>query len=165
MYWESVSADKLLGIENIGAFDIEDCTVEIYSNGSSNPWRNLALDQTIPPGAIHTLCLTEAFHPACNQVFGGSAFNGDDALVLRCRGTIHDSLGQVGHDPGDAWESAALSTRDQSLFRCSEQPDLTPDDVYVPDDWIAWDPNTDFATAAAHCASLGAGGMGGATPR
>lgn len=165
VYWESTSADKLLSIENIGEFDLSECAIAIYSNGGTDPWRTLALDRAIPPGGIHTLCLSEAFHPACSQVFGGSAFNGDDALVLSCRAQVHDSLGQVGHDPGDAWESGDLSTRDQSLFRCSQQADTLPHDAYVLSDWVAWDPSTDFATAATHCASLGAGGtaMGGAS--
>ncbi len=46
-----------------------------------------------------------------------SWYNGDDALVLSKGDQVIDSFGQVGFDPGSAWNSGGVSTLDKSLRR------------------------------------------------
>jgi hypothetical protein len=64
-------------------------------------------------------------------------FNGDDAIVL-CRGgaagTVMDSIGQVGVDPGTEWGTGLASTADNTLRRAANvtSGDTTVDDPFDP---------------------------------
>ena len=52
-----------------------------------------------------------------DQTNGSGWFNGDDAVVLRKGGTVIDSIGQVGFDPGTEWGTGLTSTADNTLRR------------------------------------------------
>lgn len=45
--------------------------------------------------------------------------NGDDTIVLKKNGTIIDSFGQIGFDPGTAWTVNGVSSVDKTLVRKS----------------------------------------------
>ena len=53
------------------------------------------------------------------DVFNGGVmgFNGDDAITLECNGSVLDSIGQTGFDPGTEWGTGLTSTADNTLRR------------------------------------------------
>lgn len=153
-YYESTSADKLVLIEHLGGGPSLDCSVQIFSNGGTNPWRSLSLPEDLLPGDRVVLCLAEAHHPACDVVFGGSAFNGNDALRLQCGGATLDLIGTIGVDPGEAWtapgfDGEEISTADQGLWRCAE-PNAAAI-TFVPSEWVSWDPVADPQLEGPQC--------------
>lgn len=45
--------------------------------------------------------------------------NGDDTILLKKNGSIIDSFGQVGFDPGSSWSTNGVSSADKTLIRKS----------------------------------------------
>ena len=79
-------------------------------------------------------------------------FNGDDALVLKNAGTIIDSFGQVGVDPGTAWGTGDVTTVDHTLIRNSSiiTGDTNPNDAFDPaTEWTAL-PKDTFTNLGSH---------------
>ncbi|MEH7883016.1 chitobiase/beta-hexosaminidase C-terminal domain-containing protein [Bacillus sp. JJ1609] len=66
-------------------------------------------------------------------------FNGDDAVLLKHNGTLIDSIGQEGTDPGTAW-GTTVKTADQTLVRKST---VTTGDK---DTTNAFDPATEWVS-------------------
>jgi hypothetical protein len=101
------------------------------------------------------LC-SPALEPAigeCDRVTNLS-FNGDDALALECEGTLLDSLGQVGVDPGVAWEVGDASTLNRTLRRrCGmEAGDREPSDAFEPAlEWLSFPEDTFDGLGNAAC--------------
>jgi hypothetical protein len=163
-YFEGSGSAKALGVENLNNEEALDCRVEIYSNGGTDPWRLLPISLVSASPGRAVLCTTSLSRPDCTDPIGGSTFNGNDALILRCSDQIMDSFGRVGEDPGDAWggrSAADLTSQDQRLLRCSDGPDLDPFDAFFLDDWVPWGEGEDEATARERCDSA-PGGLGGA---
>ncbi len=134
-YLEGTGSDKRLTLLNSGNGALEECRIHFYSNGSLSARRSLSLDR-IEPGASLVLCTEKAWDPSCQQKIGGSPFNGNDALVVRCGDSILDSLGRVGEDPGLAWSSSTgLSTRDSQLIRCFGPDRVVNDEYLVEGQW------------------------------
>jgi hypothetical protein len=160
----------MLIVDHIAGGPTDDCAVEIYSNGGAEPWRTLALPEATERGLRHVLCVPEAHHPACTAVFGGSAFNGNDALRLRCGAVTQDLFGVIGSDPGTEWTGIGIAgisigTADQGLWRCLDPtPEQTPS--FELSEWTAWDPSGDPSLLAPDCVDPsgqdGAGGWAGA---
>jgi len=163
-YLESTNAFKALVIEHIGGDPARGCAVELYSNGSSEIWRSLALPEGILEGDRVTLCVA-ADAAVCSAEVGGSAYNGNDALVLRCEGRVEDVFGVVGVDPGKGWsgagyDGAPVTTVDQGLWRCGNSPtSLRPS--FDLGEWLAWDWETDPSWQGPPCGEAGWGGAGG----
>jgi hypothetical protein len=139
-YVEGTSNNKALEIANVGtsAFDASACTVQLFSNGGATATATYPLTGTIAAGAVITICHASAtgFSPAsCTAMIGGGVvgFNGNDALVLDCGGTV-DAIGQVGTDPGAAgWGSGSITTTDHTLRRaCSASGDTNASDAFDP---------------------------------
>jgi hypothetical protein len=133
-YLEGSASNKALEIYNSSAkaVDLAGFEVRVYANGSATATGTVSLTgRTVPAGG--TLVMA---HPssvpallALAQMTSGSLnFNGDDAVALFAGGVPLDHIGQVGFDPGDAWGSAALGTRDQTLRRLSA---VTEGDVNI----------------------------------
>ncbi len=98
-------ADKALEILALATTNLEGCTVETYSNGSSTPRQTLKLAAPLDAGAVYTLCSSKlASKVVCDRPTNLS-FNGNDAIALVCDGATLDVIGQIGVDPGDAWSS------------------------------------------------------------
>ena len=79
-------------------------------------------------------------------------FNGDDALVLKNAGTIIDSFGQVGVDPGTTWGTGDVTTIDHTLIRNSSiiSGDTNPNDAFDPvSEWTAL-PKDTFTYLGSH---------------
>ncbi|MEU8299459.1 lamin tail domain-containing protein [Micromonospora sp. NPDC048909] len=110
--------------------------LQLYFNGSTTA-TNLALTGTVAAGDVFVFAATSA-GPAilaqADQTTGASLFNGDDAIVLRRGGTVLDSLGQVGVDPGTEWGSGVTSTADNTLRRLGTVTagDTDPSDAFDP---------------------------------
>ncbi len=165
-YWESTSSTKLLLVEHRGGGPTENCHVEIYSNGSTEPWRTLDLPDGLEPDSRHLLCIPEATREECDTVFGGSAFNGNDAVRLTCADELLDLIGVVGQDPGEAWSAPGaggteITTKDSGLWRCHAPSGRTS--VFVPEQWAPWDEPSDSELSGPECPSENLpGGLGGA---
>lgn len=121
-YVEGSSNNKALEIYNptAGTVDLTAYTVRLYANGGSTPTSSLPLTGTLEPGKtlvlIHASFTTAVTLPGALKV-GVVNFNGDDAVTLEKSGTVIDSFGQVGFDPGTAWTGGTLSALDRTLRR------------------------------------------------
>ena len=72
-----------------------------------------------------------------DQTSGSLTFNGNDAVVLRsggASGTILDSIGVVGIDPGTEWGTGLTSTVDNTLRRKAtvKTGDINTTDAFDP---------------------------------
>ncbi|WP_169747711.1 ExeM/NucH family extracellular endonuclease [Demequina subtropica] len=121
-YVEGSSNNKAIEIYNgTGAdVDLAAYSVELYSNGrveGDGPTSSQALSGTLAAGDV--LVITHASAGTALAAYsdmtsGVVNFNGDDALVLKHSGTVIDSFGQVGVDPGTEWPGGGL---DDTLTR------------------------------------------------
>ncbi len=159
-YVEGSSNNKALEFTNRGAsaFDLATCTLSLFPNGAATPSRELTLSGSLAPGDSIVICNGRFATPAlCDTIDMGSVLNhnGDDAYELRCGGSLLDSFGQVGFDPGSEWESAdeTVSTLNSLLRRkCSiGTGDDNSADAFDPG--VEWDAfgEDDFSGLGAHC--------------
>ncbi|HEX9825783.1 MAG TPA: lamin tail domain-containing protein [Flavobacteriaceae bacterium] len=139
MYGEGSSNNKFLEIYNGTGSDVDlsNYSVELYANGSPTATETQALSGTLSNGDVYVIYNSNA---AAGITANGDLsstvtfFNGDDALALLNMGTVIDVIGQIGVDPGSAWNvgSTASGTAEHTLVRKSE----------------VCDPNNDWATSA-----------------
>ncbi len=97
----------------------ESYVLEFYFNGNTAP-RTIILTGTVAAKGSYVIAdngSVAGILAVANQVEGGTFFNGNDAIVLRKSGTVIDSLGQIGFDPGEQWGSGAIATKDKTLRR------------------------------------------------
>lgn len=145
-YVEGTGSNKALEVFNSGAtaVDLTGFEVRVFANGSPTATGTLALTgRSVDPGG--TLVIA---HPSSSTALLAHAqmtsgvlnFNGDDAVVLWSNGAALDRIGQVGLDPGDAWLSGAVGTKDQTLRRLPEV--LTGDTLMTS----AFDPGLGWAS-------------------
>jgi len=122
-YVEGTGSNKALEVFNSGRseVDLSGFELRVFANGSSSPTGTLGLTgRSLAAG--DTLVLA---HPSAGpallalaQVTSGVLnFNGDDAIGLFAGGVLVDGFGQAGLDPGDAWVSGPVATRDMTLRR------------------------------------------------
>ncbi len=143
-YIEGSSLNKAIEIFNgTGAdVDLSSYTLELYSNGSSGASQSLTLSGTLANNDVYVLAHTSASAEilALADLTNSSVinFNGNDSIVLKNNGTIIDSFGQVGVDPGTAWGGV---TKDNTLVRKASilAGDLNPTDAFDPS--VEWDVN------------------------
>lgn len=160
-YVEGSSNNKALEFFNNGSaidFGVDTYTVEIYTNGSVNPSRSIALTGNIEPMGVYVLAHTRAdsgILSAASQTSSALSFNGDDAIVLLHNGLIIDSIGQVGVDPGTEWGSGDNSTQNNTLVRDDSimVGDKDGYDAFDPaTQWMGYSQNN-FSFLGAHDAS------------
>ncbi len=114
--------------------------LQIYFNGNTTTSFNASLSGTVAAGGTFVLAPTNAnttILGVANQTFGSAWFNGDDAIVLRKGGTggsVVDSIGQVGVDPGSEWGTGLASTADNTLRRLTSVTvgDTVINDAFTP---------------------------------
>ncbi|MFB2770098.1 endonuclease/exonuclease/phosphatase family protein [Pelatocladus sp. BLCC-F211] len=148
-YIEGSSNNKALEIYNgTGAaidLSLEGYVIQIYFNGSTSAGLTINLTGTVADNDVFVLAQSSAsavILGQADQTNGAGWFNGDDAIVLRqggVDGTIVDSIGQIGFDPGTEWGSGLTSTADNTLRRKSGliNGDTNPFDVFDPA--VEWD--------------------------
>ena len=146
-YVEGGSFNKAVELYNgtNADFDLSQCEILRYNNGGTTS-TSYALTGTLASSATFVVAHTQASAPlqalADDLSDDPTNFNGNDALELVCGGAVIDSLGQVGNDPGTAWEANGVSTANQTLRRsCS----LIAGDVDSSD---AFDPSAEWETFA-----------------
>ncbi len=88
------------------AVDLSLYSVELYSNGSSNPSSTLTLSEVKPMlGNGDVLVIANrnadaAIRAQADETSDLGFFNGDDAIALRKNGDLIDVIGAIGTDPG-----------------------------------------------------------------
>ncbi|HSJ33550.1 MAG TPA: lamin tail domain-containing protein, partial [Acidimicrobiia bacterium] len=141
-YIEGSSFNKAIEIYNgTGAeVDLSTYVLELYSNGSATPSQALTLSGTLADGDVLVLA-----NPSADQAILDVAdvldntvinFNGDDALALHDNGTVVDSFGQVGFDPGSEWPGGGA---DDTLRRKAEVTSGDTDSTDAFDASLEWD--------------------------
>lgn len=148
-YIEGSSNNKYLEIYNgTGtSVNLSDYSVDLYNNGNTTPnntedFTDPAFPTTLNDGETLVLRNGSADNtPAGITTFSSTVtnFNGNDAIVLKKSGAIIDVIGEVGTDPGSAWDVAGTvnATEDKTLIRKSD----------------VCSPNTSWATSAGTTAS------------
>jgi hypothetical protein len=121
-YIEGGSNNKAIEIYNgTGAsVDLSVYSVELYTNGAITPGNTLAMTGTLANGDVYVIYNSGSvagIKDVGDVESTVTFFNGDDAFVLKKNGTIIDSFGQVGVDPGTAWSANGVSTVDKTLVR------------------------------------------------
>lgn len=145
-YVEGSSNNKALEIFNGtgAAVDLaaENYDVQFFSNGSSTANVTILLTGVIVPDDVYVIADDEAnsaILAVADLIYGGSFFNGDDAIALRKNGTIIDVIGQIGFDPGTQWGIVPTNTQDNTLRRKVgiETGDVSGNDPFDPA--LEWD--------------------------
>ena len=147
-YVEGTGNNKAIEIYNdTGAtvdLDAGAYVVQIYFDGAATPSAPISLTGTVADGDVYVLAhpsADAAITGVADQLYGGTWFDGNDAVVFRRNGgsgTILDSIGQVGFDPGTEWGTGDASTRDNTIQKMAMYcvGDKDPTDVYDPS--IVW---------------------------
>jgi Lamin Tail Domain/Bacterial Ig domain len=154
-YVEGTANNKALEIYNPSLtplnLDTEQYVVMGYQNGATAAGYTIALTGSIPAQAVFVLANSSAdasVLAVADMTSGALTFNGNDAVVLRsggASGTVLDSIGQVGFDPGIAWGTGIVSTAEHTLRRMAtvEEGDTDPSDAYDPaPEWDGFSQNT-----------------------
>ena len=121
-YVEGSSNNKAIELLNTGnaVVDLAPWELQVFFNGSATPGQTFNLEGSIAPGSNFVFAHSDA-DPAilavADQTTGAGLFNGDDAVLLLNGGTVADSIGQVGTDPGSYWGSGDTRTQDRTLRR------------------------------------------------
>ena len=140
-YIEGSSNNKALEIYNgtgsaidldAGLYDLQ-----FYFNGSSSAGSTIALNGNVASMDVFVVAdnnANAAILAQADQTPTNSFFNGDDAIVLRKNGTIIDSIGQIGVDPGTQWGSGLTSTQNNTLRRDASTMvgDTDPSNAFDP---------------------------------
>ena len=122
-YVEGSSFNKAIELFNTGSevdFDVNSYALEIYSNGVSNASFTINLSGVLAQNSTFVIGHSRSsgtIQSNANQLSGSLNFNGDDAVALIHNGTIIDSIGQVGFDPGSEWGLGIASTQNNTLRR------------------------------------------------
>ncbi|WP_199350044.1 ExeM/NucH family extracellular endonuclease [Nostoc flagelliforme] len=167
-YIEGSSNNKALEIYNStgSAIDLTagNYVVQFYFNGSSSP-TTFSLTGTVAAGDVFVFASSNAnstILAQADQTSAAAFYNGDDAIVLRqggASGTILDSIGQIGVDPGTEWGTGLTSTADNTLRRKSNitSGDANPNDGFDPS--VQWDgfATDTFDGLGSYTAALGTG--------
>ncbi|WP_308366231.1 ExeM/NucH family extracellular endonuclease [Microbulbifer sp. TB1203] len=124
-YIEGSSFNKALEIYNGtgNPVNLGDYTVEVYFNGSTSPGANITLSGSLADNEVFVLAHSSADAAVlaqADQTYGGSLFNGDDAVALVGPGGFVDVIGQIGVDPGSQWGNSTIGTQNQTLRRNGE---------------------------------------------
>ncbi|MEM9861703.1 MAG: amidohydrolase family protein [Myxococcota bacterium] len=153
-YVEGTSNNKALELFNgAGSVDLSACVINRFTNGASSPSSTLDLSGTLNTGETLVVCNGSfAMTDLCDVESGVINHNGDDAYTLVCDDMLIDSFGQVGTDPGDAWEGGGLSTQDRTLRRqCDAMVDIIIDDAFDPSVQYDGFDRDDFSGLGSHC--------------
>ncbi len=165
MYGEGSSNNKWLEIYNgTGSnVDLVDYSVELYSNGSASATNSLtfASGTILLSGDVYVIYNSNA---NASIIANGDVastvtfFNGDDAVALLQTGSVIDVIGQIGVDPGTAWNvgSTASGTLNHTMVRKAEvcNPNPIGLDSFGTDDasseWIVYPIDTEWGQIGSH---------------
>ncbi len=162
-YVEGSSNNKAVEIYNgTGAsVDLSTYTLQYFFNGSTSAGNTITLSGALADGATYVVAddsADSAILAVANLADPGSWFNGDDAVVLSHSGTVVDSIGQVGFDPGSEWGTGDVSTANNTIRRQASvcAGDTNSSDAYDPSgEWDGYVSDT-FDGLGSHTVSCGA---------
>lgn len=145
-YIEGSSNNKALELFNTsgGPLNVGNYQIRMYFNGSPNVGLQFTLAGNVAANDVYVIAHSQAnatIQAQADAFNGAGWFNGDDAVVLVHvpTGTVVDSIGQIGFDPGAEWGAGLVSTADNTLRRKSTilTGDTNPFDVFNPA--LEWD--------------------------
>ncbi|MGJ3235421.1 T9SS type A sorting domain-containing protein [Marivirga sp.] len=165
-YIEGSSSNKALEIFNNSGnvIDLNDFSIAIYTNGSESVSFEYALSEIQTDLAdqenlviVNTSAEAELKALADIEQFSITNFNGDDALVLLYKGNIIDEIGEIGVDPGSAWNVSGIeeATQDKTLVRKASVTEGNPNNLVsfgnnsFDSEWIVYDMD-DFSNLGDH---------------
>ena len=158
-YLENTRETRVLEITNVGTVTTmaSDCQILIYANGNTTANAPRALP-AIAAGDSLVVCHNLApmgISSRCDLIDTAAvSFSGNDALEIVCGGSLQDSFGQVGVDPGrNGWGAAPTTTVDATLRRtCSVGVgDRNSGDVFDPSLQWAGFPVDTLGDLGRHC--------------
>lgn len=160
-YIEGSSNNKAIELYNGTGktIDLSAYTLEQYNNGSTTASSTAKLEGELLAGETYVIYnsqsndnLKAAIANVKKLAHGVTAFNGNDAIVLKNNGVIIDSIGKVGEDPGTNWNVNGVATSEMTLVRKSTitSGDTNITDTYDPSlEWIAY-PRDTFTNLGLH---------------
>ncbi len=133
-YIEGSSNNKSVEIYNGtgSSVDLSNYAIWTISNGGSWPETTISLSGTLADGDVYVVSnpsATQSILDVTDLTSGSASWNGDDAVGLAHNGTLIDSVGTDGSDPGSGWTVAGISTatKDHTLVRKSSITSPTTD--------------------------------------
>jgi hypothetical protein len=147
-YVETSSSFKALEIRADRPSTLDGCKIGIYSNGSATASNSVRLSGPLAAGDVYLICsktLGEELGDACDATPGNLNFNGNDSVTLECEGAPLDCIGQIGVDPGVAFQGGEASTADRTLRRrcaITEGDRVTTDPFDPSAEWASLPDNT-----------------------
>ncbi|MBM7502704.1 ExeM/NucH family extracellular endonuclease [Agromyces aurantiacus] len=123
-------------------------SIQMFFNGSASAGLTINLTGSVAAGEAWVIAQASASAPVlaqADQTNGAGWFNGDDALTLRRAGTVVDSFGQIGVDPGTEWGAGLTSTADNTLRRADGVcvGDAVTNDAFDPAlEWVGFATDT-----------------------
>ncbi|MCB9159050.1 MAG: lamin tail domain-containing protein [Caldilineaceae bacterium] len=144
-----------------GPVSLNDYKLEVYDSANNNSIASLSqtlnlIDVQTSLASGQAMIIKNAGATAAIQGYpwAGLIFDGNDAIVLRTRGTnqVVDSFGQLNAAPPAAWTGGNITTKGTNLRRkpdvCIGRTDAT--DPFNPaDEWLQY-PNTDYTNLGIH---------------
>ncbi|WP_249353840.1 ExeM/NucH family extracellular endonuclease [Microbacterium sp. 2FI] len=159
-YVEGSSTNKAIEIYNGtgAAVDLAagGYALRVHSNGNVAPGLTVALTGSVAAGDVYVFA-DNLLADYADQTTGASLFNGNDAVTLVKAGTVIDSLGQVGVDPGAEWGTGLTSTANNTLRRNADAcaGDTTATDAFDPSlEWTGFAQDT-FDGLGSHTVQCG----------
>ena len=121
-YIEGDDGNKCLEIYNPLniAVDLSEYVVKVFTDGSQNGTILKSLTGILAPNNTYIICKSSAdlfLLNAADATFEGD-FDGNDALSLEKNNILVDLFGNIGCDPGTAWNGTGARTQNQTLLRC-----------------------------------------------
>src|SRR5688500_4715362 len=109
-YVEGASNDKAIELYNSGPSSVDLASggyvLSVFFNGNTSAATTIALAGTVPAGGVFVYAhsgASPAILAQADQTSAAALWNGDDAIELSADGSVVDSFGQVGVDPGTQW--------------------------------------------------------------
>lgn len=158
-YIEGSSNNKAIEIYNgTGtAVELTAYDIQMFFNGSGSAGLTIALTGTVADGDVHVLANSSAaaaILAQADQTNGAGWFNGDDVVVLRKDGTIIDSFGTIGTDPGSEWAGGGTNdTLRRKADICAGDPNAS-DAFDAATEWDSFATDT-FDGLGSHTANCG----------
>ncbi|NMM40638.1 ExeM/NucH family extracellular endonuclease [Pseudoalteromonas arctica] len=159
-YVEGGSNNKAIELFNTSGetLSLDGYNISLYANGNGDlttPNNTLALSGSLAANSTYVIVnagSADELKAKADTEATVTYFNGDDALVLTKDGTIVDSFGQLGVDPGSEWSAGGVSTKDKTLRRklsiTAGRSDVTAS--FDPSEqWLQFDKN-DFSGLGFH---------------
>ncbi|MDZ4196760.1 MAG: lamin tail domain-containing protein, partial [Candidatus Izemoplasmatales bacterium] len=121
-YMEGSSSNKAISIFNGTGqpINMTGYSIKLYANGATTPTSTLNLSGTLVHNSVYVIANSQAnatILSYANITHSVTNYNGNDAITLEKSGTVIDSIGQVGNNPGSFWGSGIYVTMDRTLVR------------------------------------------------